>query len=107
MIIAMDTSMILADIGASEAPTAASVADALRLLSAGDFQVAVLDVNLGSETSVTVAQALADRGIPFVLTTGYGDSADLAAAYPPCPVVQKPISNETLEAAVRRALDPS
>ena len=63
----------------------------------------MLDVNLGSEQSVPVAEELARRGIPFVLTTGYGEVQDIVDIYPPCPIVQKPVSESALAAALLRA----
>ena len=61
---------------------------------------ALLDVNLQDEQSLPVAEALAARGIPFVLATGYGMTAELKEAYPPCAIVQKPFSAESLKAAM-------
>lgn len=107
MIIAMDTAEMLAEMGADDVVTAATVADALAAIEQDLPSVAVLDVNLGDETSAQVARVLADRGVPFVLTTGYGSGGDVVSSYPACPVVQKPVSNETLAAAVAEAMGVS
>ena len=54
------------------AGTADSVATALEQLDGID--AAILDVNLrGGEKSTPVAEALAERGIPFVFATGGGE----------------------------------
>ena len=62
---------------------AASTRDALRLIEASQPDRALLDVNLGSETSISVARRLAELGIPYAFATGYGESfripADLEA----------------------------
>jgi len=49
-----------------------SVAGALRLLAEeGVIDGAILDVNLRGEKAYPVADVLRERGIPFVLATGY------------------------------------
>ncbi|MCE0503856.1 GAF domain-containing protein [Roseivivax sp. GX 12232] len=100
MIVAMDAGDILAEFGATQVETAGTVKDALAIIAGTELQVALLDVNLGAEQSLPVAEKLAEMGVPFVLTTGYGDSAALEDSYPPCEVVQKPFSNETIAAAL-------
>ena len=64
--IAMDAEMMLAAKGAITIETAASPAEALRKLAHFTPDAAVLDVNLGTETSLSVAEELARRQIPFV-----------------------------------------
>ncbi|MDX1291982.1 MAG: hypothetical protein R3265_04155, partial [Hyphomonas sp.] len=65
-------------------------------------QFALLDVNLGSETSEPVAQQLHDRNIPFAFATGYGDSVDIAKRFPGAPIVKKPYDVASIEAALPR-----
>ena len=52
--------------------------------------LAVLDVNLGAETSVPVARALRASGVPFVFATGYGSDFSLPEDLSGVPVVNKP-----------------
>ncbi|MCW1932668.1 response regulator [Pararhodobacter zhoushanensis] len=99
LIIAMDAAGILEDLGASEVKIVASVAAALDWIANNPVDLALLDVNLGEEQSVPVAEALHAKGVPFVLATGYGASAELVEVYPPCPIVQKPFSAASLKAA--------
>lgn len=52
---------------------------------------ALLDVNLGSETSIAVARKLADVGIPYSLATGYSDGfriPDRSASWEALPITQ-------------------
>jgi DNA-binding NtrC family response regulator len=91
------------DMGFFEVKTASNVKKAMAELDTTEFDFAVLDVNLGSEQSIPVAEALHKRGVPFVLTTGYGDAKDVVGGYPPCPIVQKPISEGTLVKALMDA----
>ncbi|MEC8015989.1 MAG: HWE histidine kinase domain-containing protein, partial [Pseudomonadota bacterium] len=103
LIIAMDLSAMMEDMGFFEVKTASNVKKAMAELETGEFDFAVLDVNLGSEQSIPVAEALHKRGVPFVLTTGYGDAKDVVGGYPPCPIVHKPISEGTLVKALMDA----
>ena len=96
LIIGLDLADTLAEAGA-EARQATTVAEALAVVEAEALRVALLDVNLGSETSRPVAEALAARGVPFLLITGYGDG-DVTAAYPEAPVLRKPFAPAELRA---------
>ena len=73
-LVAMIIEDVLLDAGASVVGTAASVDDALRLIRAvppGGMDAAVLDLDLCGRKADPVAEALADRKVPFVLATGY------------------------------------
>lgn len=61
----------------------------LALARTGDFDLAVLDVNLGKSCSYPIADLLTERGIPFIFATGYG-SAGIEPPYRGIPVLQKP-----------------
>jgi len=61
---------VLLDAGAIVVGTRQSVAGALQLLALQDLDLACLDVDLGTEDSFPVADALVDRCIPFVFVTG-------------------------------------
>lgn len=60
---------------------------------------AVLDVNLHDEVSYPIADALAERGIRFVLLTGY-DVSTLDAAYRNYPRCEKPFRPQAILAAM-------
>lgn len=100
MIIAMDAADIAETLGATEVITAANVRDGLAAAATGDFQLGILDVNLGAETSVEVAHLLASKGIPMILTTGYGDSEDIRRSYPEARIVRKPYTTEIIESTI-------
>ncbi len=101
MIIAMDAADILQDMGVETVRTASTVAEAMRVIEANDHSLAVLDVHLGSETSLPIAQLLASKNVPFFLASGYGSQSDTLAKFPAVPVVTKPFTSETLSRAVR------
>lgn len=77
---------------------------ALAGLSAAAPDVAVLDVNLGSnQTSLPVAQRLAEAGVPFVFVTGYGGAA-VKDQYPDVAVLTKPVDEAELRRVVGELL---
>ena len=56
---------------------ASCLEDAMSEVSWLTFDAAILDVDLDGKQTYPVAEALARRGIPFVLATGYGASGVL------------------------------
>ncbi|HUD92276.1 HWE histidine kinase domain-containing protein [Sphingobium sp.] len=104
MIIAMDGEDALRDLGA-EVMTAASVGRAREAIAIQPVDLAVLDFNLGNETSLPVADLLAERGIPFLFATGYGDGLELPARYEGVTLVKKPYSGATLAQALAPVID--
>jgi CheY-like chemotaxis protein len=94
---------MLAELGHTVAGQAVRVGDALEAARTGDFDLAILDVNLSGETTAPVADALAERGTPFVFATGYGTHG-LPEAHRGRPTLKKPFQmdglKQMLEAAV-------
>jgi DNA-binding NtrC family response regulator len=82
---------------------AASVTKALALIDAQSFDVAMLDANLGKETSEPIADALAARNIPFFFATGYSDLA-MGVAHKDRSVLRKPFQLADLERIFRQVL---
>lgn len=81
---------VLEDAGCQVARTATGLTEGLAFVREGDFDVALLDVNLGGgERSLVIAEALRDQGIPFAFITAYTGSA-LGERFPTVPVVRKP-----------------
>ena len=78
------------------------VSGALTLIEAGGIDAAIHDVNLrGGEKSWPVADALAERGIPFILATGGADDG-VRQAHLGRPVLQKPFTMDGIERALAR-----
>ena len=78
-------------VGAQVVGPVPSVADALKILAQADtLDGAILDVNLRGEKAYPVADALRERGVPFVLATGYEQWA-LPEAYKDVPRCDKPV----------------
>ena len=93
LIIALDAEDILTRLGA-EVMTASSVESGLEIIDTDAPTLAVLDINLGDQTSFTVADRLGDLGTPFIFATGYGEQAILPDAHQHRTVVQKPYTLE-------------
>lgn len=102
MIIAMDVADILSDLGTEKVHIASTVPEALRIAESKTLSLAVLDVNLGSENSLPVAQFLTAQKVPFVLASGYGGQSASLAQFPSVPVIAKPYTVETLSKAFMR-----
>ncbi|MDZ7873480.1 MAG: HWE histidine kinase domain-containing protein [Rhizobium sp.] len=100
VLIAMDAEMMLADAGIDNVVTASSSSDALNRLKSFAPAIAILDINLGSDTSVPVAQELIRRGIPFVFATGYDDRSSVPEELLSVPVVRKPYDADALVKAL-------
>ncbi|WP_375688283.1 HWE histidine kinase domain-containing protein [Pseudooceanicola sp. LIPI14-2-Ac024] len=101
MIIAMDAADILGDMGVDNVHTASTVAEALRIIESHQHSFAVLDVHLGAETSLPVAQVLRSKNVPFILASGYGSQSDSLAKFPTAPIVTKPFTAQSLSRAVQ------
>ncbi len=104
MLIAMHLEQILLNAGVKDVMTTASVTEAMQRLRIDQPDVAILDVNLGGETSEALALELKRRGIPFMFATGYGDSMIPAHKFPRTPVVQKPYEAAAILGNVGRLL---
>ena len=57
---------------------------------------AVLDVNLAGEPCFPIAWILAERGVPFLFLTGYGDIDALPPEFTTTPVMRKPFVPDKL-----------
>lgn len=78
MLVMMNLEVALEDMGCSSVCPVASVIKAIALLKNQNFDLAILDVNLGGEKSYPIADILIARGIPFAFSTGYSDHSDRA-----------------------------
>ncbi len=100
IIVSMEIESILKSLGAADVIIASSVKLALHEIEKHDFDYALLDVNLGSETALPVAAKLQEIGVPFIFTTGYGETTIGGEKMPEAPVVVKPYGAEAIERAL-------
>jgi CheY-like chemotaxis protein len=97
---------MLSELGYELAAAVDGIAEASELAANGDFDVAILDVNLNGVEIYPVADILARRGLPFVFVTGYGE-ASLTENYRSRPALQKPFQAEQLKAVLAGLLAPA
>lgn len=97
---------MLLDFGCEVVGPAARLASALDYISREALDLAILDVNVAGEPIYPVAQALVDRGIPFLFSTGYGN-AGIKDGYRDRPVLQKPFAQNDLKQKLLVAHRPS
>lgn len=83
---------------------APSVAEAFALLRTGLPQLALLDVNLGSETSFPIADALARERVPFGFVTSC-ERNQLPSRFADRPLLRKPFDLRHLDEEVQMLAD--
>jgi light-regulated signal transduction histidine kinase (bacteriophytochrome) len=96
LMIALECEASLLELGATDVLVASSTEDAKALLAERRADFAVLDYNLGKETSLGVADLLAEQGTPVVFATGYGDALSLPPRHQGAKVILKPYSKGDL-----------
>jgi CheY-like chemotaxis protein len=72
-----------------------TLAAALQAAEQEALDAALLDLNLGGEITLGVAELLERRGVPFVFLTGYGEDA-LPADRPGWRAIAKPFRMDAL-----------
>lgn len=101
-LIAIEIEDILSSDGIGVIGPAASVSRSLELIHGHEIDAAVLDVNLGKESSEAVADELNRRGIPFVAVSGY-TSDQRPRVFENSPYLLKPFRAQDLIDCVRCA----
>ncbi len=100
-IVALEIEQNLKDAGFEVVGPAARVAEALELLKEFGCDAAVLDINLGAETSEPIARLLADNGTPFVTVSGYSQD-QRPSGFSGGAFLTKPLRAELLVAQLRQ-----
>lgn len=89
--------------GAAVLGPVSSIAAALELLTNGTPDAAVLDMNLGGEMAHPVADALVARNVPFLLITGYDQTA-LPERFSTVRRLEKPVETRVIIRELSRLL---
>lgn len=106
MLVSMLVEDILSDLGCQTIGPVAKIDQAIEAARTETFDVAFLDVNLAGHRVFPVADILAERGIPFIFVSGYGDQA-LEPPHENRPVVKKPFAPDALGTALVACLSPT
>jgi PAS domain S-box-containing protein len=95
-LVAMMIQECLTECGHSVLGPIGRASDALDAAKEGDFDAAILDINLGDGMAYPVAEILSARGVPFVFLTGY-EAETVDDRFSHVPILQKPIERQMLE----------
>ncbi|MDP2411740.1 MAG: response regulator [Pseudolabrys sp.] len=90
---------MIADLGYEVSASVGTLADATEQASSGTFDAAILDVNVEGQEVFPAAEILAQRNVPFIFVTGYGEGG-LPPAYRGRPTLQKPFQADQLRDAL-------
>ncbi|RVK32319.1 response regulator [Sinorhizobium meliloti] len=101
-LIALDMEEMLVALGVTSVDVATTKSKAMELIADHTYDFAILDINLGDDTSFAVADALA-RGISFGFTSGYGELLALPSHLRDVPRIDKPFSEGTLGSLIATA----
>ena len=102
-LIRLDLETSLEDLGAIVL-SASDLTSALTYLNGALPDFAVLDFELGGNTSEPVAALARQNGVPFVFLSGYGEHDGHFARWPGIEILVKPISVVTIAHAIERLL---
>jgi PAS domain S-box-containing protein len=95
-LVAMMIQECLTEYGHSVVGPIGRAADALAAAKQGEFDAAILDINLSDGMAYPVAEILSERGVPFAFVTGY-EAETVDERFSKVPVLQKPIERQTLQ----------
>jgi light-regulated signal transduction histidine kinase (bacteriophytochrome)/CheY-like chemotaxis protein len=102
-LIAMDVEATLRKLGAVDVKLAPSTLGAALALRNFTPDVAILDFNLGNETSEVLADEFVKNRIPFVFATGYADNVLIPERFRNVPLVRKPVIESLLALKIESA----
>lgn len=105
-LVAWDVEAALLDAGCLVVGPANGLVRAFELLDAHKLDLVVLDLNLGKESSVPIADRLEEKGIPFLFLSGHSREF-LPQRHRERPLVSKPFHPNLLIRAVQQAMEYS
>jgi CheY-like chemotaxis protein len=95
MLVLMMIEMMLGDLGCEAVVSASTVNAALAAVERGNYDIALLDMNLAGEDSHQVADALDARGVPYLFCTG-NSGGDRRQNVRPRVTLRKPFAAKAL-----------
>jgi CheY-like chemotaxis protein len=107
-VVAPFTADLLEELGCEVLGPAPTMAGAWECLEGGGIDAALMDVHIRGERVFPLCDALAAKGVPFVLTSGYADW-QIPDKWNDRPRLQKPYTidqvHDALSAALEGAID--
>ncbi len=105
LLIALEVEQICQDEGCEQVLTFRDLAEMNdRLATIPEVDLAIIDVVVGSGTTLHFANELRQRKIPFVFATGLSANEEVFGEFSGVPVVTKPYASEKLVQALRTAI---
>jgi CheY-like chemotaxis protein len=104
LIVALEAEDLLQSLGAASVMAFSSIAAATNAYQTTSIDFAVLDVNLGFESSLGFAEMLRRADTPFVFASGYGDQKSGGESRMSELSVSKPYDRESLRDAIALTL---
>lgn len=95
-LVALSTTDLLENAGCEIVGPVSRVALGRGLALSETLDAAVLDINLGGEMVWPVAEALTDRGVPFVFLSAYMPRNIIPARFAAVPRLDKPLDGHRL-----------
>ena len=103
-VVADDSAEILHELGCTVIGPAGTMASALQLAEAEEFDAAIVDLNIRGGKSFAVLKILQARGIPFLVTSGYADWT-MPEEWMERPRLPKPYTPDMLRTKLGELLD--
>lgn len=99
-LVSMTLEDMLLTLGAEVVGPARTLEEGFGLLEQPEVQLAILDVSLGREPVYPLAEALQDRGVPLIFTTGY-DHLQGGERFAKSRILPKPYTTASLAQALQ------
>ena len=103
-LIRLDLEASLTELGAIMT-AASNVRTALEAIEASALDFAVLDFELGAETSEPIATAARARNVPFLYLSGYSEHDERFSRWPGIRVLAKPLSAGRIARGIQDVLE--
>jgi DNA-binding response OmpR family regulator len=104
-LIALDAEQILKELGIKKVEIVATLDRAEQRAEDGQFDLAVLDVNINGQPSFPIAKAFGKRGVPVVFASGYELRDRQLLGFENVIHITKPYTSACLKDAICAALD--
>lgn len=92
---------VLDELGCTVVGPAANLASARELAETAEMDAAIVDVRIRGDKSFGICEILDNRGVPFVLTSGYADWP-VPEKWEHVPQMPKPYKLEDVEAVLMK-----
>ena len=105
-VVAPFTADLLVELGCIVVGPAPNMAMARELAEAGEFDAAIVDIHIRGERSFPICEILEQKGVPFLLTSGYADR-QMPDQWKDRPRLNKPYTLDDVSEALTKLLDSS